>query len=73
MKLNKGCPLYRYEIAEFFKMNEKKLYRFLKKKSLPLESGMVMPSDLDKIEALILGKNSKEDDPNEGDKNLKVP
>ena len=56
MKLNKSCPLFRYEIARFLEMSEKQLYRFLKKKKVDIPSGMVMPCDLERIEALVFGE-----------------
>ena len=57
MKLNQGFPMFRYEIANFFKISEKKLYRLLKKKGVILELGMVLPCQLDEIETIVLGVN----------------
>ena len=73
MKLNQGRPLFRYEIANFLNVHTKKLYRVLKKNKVPLQSGMVMPCDLDRIEPLFLGEKRLEEEENEDDKPENIP
>jgi hypothetical protein len=73
MKLNKDCPLYRYEIADVFNISAKKLYRMLKKGKVDIPLGIVMPNDLEKIEQVVLGKNDLKEASNTVISNQNIP
>ena len=73
MKLNKGYSLFRYEIAQVLNMNDKKLYRFLKKNEIKVSSGMVPPCDLDRIEAVYYGEKNIQEHLNEDIKPENIP
>jgi hypothetical protein len=73
MKLSNGRSLYRYEIAEFLNMNVKELYRFLKRKDVKISSGIVLPCDLDRIEAVYFGENNAQERSNEDIKEGNIP